>query len=122
RGLDDAAAHPERFGTVWSLEASSNNNNADAAWIGAPAAIAKDRDIVQVAEVGKLQAPLGSLVVPFYAITPTSGPPLRFAAIEGRGPLHVGEIALGPDTAKVLHVHVGDRVPVGDGHHFRVVG
>jgi hypothetical protein len=119
RGLDDAAAHPERFGAVWTLEASSYSNDPTP---GLPATIAKDPDIVQVAKVGRLQAPIGDLVVPFYAITPTSGPPLRFATLDGRGPRRSGEIALGPDTAKVLHTHVGDRITAGDGHHFRVVG
>jgi hypothetical protein len=119
RGLDDAAAHPERFGAVWTLEASNYNNDPSP---GLPGTIAKDPDIVQVAKVGRLQAPIGDLVVPFYAITPTSGPPMHFATIEGRGPRRSGEIALGPDTAKMAHIHVGDRIVAGDGHHFRVVG
>jgi ABC-type lipoprotein release transport system permease subunit len=122
RGLDDAAAHPERFGAVWGVQADFYGDDPDQDWYSAPATIAKDPDVVQVAKVGRTQAPLGDIVVPFYAVTPTSGPPMHFATLEGRGPRRSGELALGPDTARVLHAHIGDSIAAGDGHHFRVVG
>jgi hypothetical protein len=72
--------------------------------------------------VGRTQAPLDDVVVPFYAIHPTSGKSLAFVTLQGRAPERAGEVVLGPDTAHVIGAEIGDRITLGDGQRFHVVG
>jgi hypothetical protein len=120
RGLDDAATHPERFGSVWNLEASFDGDDISV-WDAVPKQLAADPSVASVSTVGRAQGPVGDIVLPFYAIEPSSGPVLRFTTVDGRGPTRPGEVALGPDSAHVLGLHVGDPL-VLNGHRFRVVG
>jgi hypothetical protein len=84
--------------------------------------MAADPDVEAVATVGRTQAPLDDIVVPFYAIQASAGKPFAFVTLDGRAPEHPGEVVLGPDTAHVIGARIGDRIAVGDGQHLRVVG
>jgi hypothetical protein len=122
QGLDDAASHPERFGTTWQMEASFYGRDVSDEWRHLPELLKADRDVTGVARVGHVAAPIDGLVVPIYTIEPAKGRRLSYATLEGRPPEHRGEVVLGPDTAHRLHVDIGDQVTAGDGHRFRVVG
>ena len=41
------------------------------------------------------------------------GPAIELVTIAGRAPRHSGEVAMGPATARLLHVGIGDMVAVG---------
>jgi hypothetical protein len=122
RGLDDAASHPERFGTTWQLEATFYGPEPGEGWADLPHLLEGDPDVVGVARLGRVPAPIDGLVVPIYSVAHAGGRPIDYATIDGRRPRGRGEILLGPDTADRLHVGIGDRVTVGDGQRFRVVG
>ena len=113
-GVDDTLTHPERAGQVWDL----------AYYPGAPErVIARDKDVAGAAHLDRGSAELDAIAVPVYGIRPV-GRPLRMVVLDGRAPAAADEIALGPSTASLLHVGVGDAVRPGSGktRSLRVVG
>jgi hypothetical protein len=66
---------------------------------------------------------LNDVAVPVYALKPIATP-LDTVVISGRAPKTDDEIALGPSTANVLHLGIGDTVRAGltKKRTFRVVG
>jgi hypothetical protein len=75
-----------------------------------------DRDVLAVDNQG----------VPTFAIRPMRSEPvtpITFTVVAGRAPVRIGEAAIGPATAKDLHLHVGDSVTVGPARaRVRLVG
>src|SRR5262249_51790008 len=59
--------------------------------------------------------------LPFYGVEDVTGS-TRFVVLHGRPPGRRGEVLLGPDTAKTFGVGVGDRIEIGSGGRFTVVG
>jgi ABC-type lipoprotein release transport system permease subunit len=113
-GVDDTLTHPERAGQAWDL----------AYYPGAPEqAIAHDKDVAGAAHLNRGSADLDGVSVPVYGIRPV-GRPLRMVVLDGRAPARPDEIALGPSTATLLHVGVGDTLRPGSGRNrsLRVVG
>jgi predicted lysophospholipase L1 biosynthesis ABC-type transport system permease subunit len=75
-----------------------------------------DRTVLNVGNVG----------APVFSVRPIAGAsstPIQFTLISGHAPHGRGEAAIGPATAKDLHVEVGDTVSVGPRHdRVKVVG
>ena len=75
-----------------------------------------DRDVINVGRVG----------APVFSVRPIAGTtttPITFTLTSGRGPRRRGEAAIGPATAKDLHVGIGDTIAVGhSGARVRIVG
>ena len=63
---------------------------------------------------------------PVFSVRPVAGAsatPITFTLISGRAPQGRGEAAIGPATAKDLHVGIGDTVSVGASHaRVKIVG
>jgi hypothetical protein len=80
------------------------------------AEVVMDRDVIGVGGQG----------APTFTIRPMGrahSTPISFTVVAGRPPAGLGEAAIGPATARDLHVHIGDTVRVGDFRaRVRIVG
>jgi len=128
RGIGYALHHPALAGVTWdasvtpaaSAQTGRNVTTELARRVleakGVQAVAVVDRDVINVGNVG----------APVFAVRPIAGThstPISFTLISGRAPRGVGEAAIGPATAKDLHVGVGDTVAVGASHtRVRIVG
>jgi hypothetical protein len=130
RGLDDALAHPERAGVTWDAFVGPRQSDITPSGVGlnkkfvarvlaAPnvaAAAVVDRQLISVNGVG----------VPTYSLRGVSGgraAPIALTVTKGRAPTARGEVAIGPQSAKEVGVHVGDLVRVGRSPtRLRIVG
>ena len=121
RGISDSLSHPERAGVTWDATgvtqpAAYRPGSLDPAVVGqvvaaAPAGTAMsivDRQVIDVGGVG----------VPTFAIRDNGQgkPNVGLALTSGRAPGSDGEAAIGPATARNLHLGIGDTVTVGDAH------
>jgi ABC-type lipoprotein release transport system permease subunit len=123
-GIGDATSHAERFGSVWDVEVTPADQLADDAFRATTDRLAHDARVADVARVARLVLPVGregDMALPFYGVEDVTGS-TRFVVLHGRPPAHRGEVLLGPDTAKTFGVGVGDRVEIGSGGRFTVVG
>jgi ABC-type lipoprotein release transport system permease subunit len=117
-GLHDALAHGERAGVTWDLtvqpppDAYTTTGDVKPAIASAiqkasgGALAVMDRELVPVNGIG---APTFSIRTAADNTTPIS-----FGLLSGRAPRTVDEVAIGPATARDLHVKVGDTVQLGD--------
>jgi ABC-type lipoprotein release transport system permease subunit len=118
RGINYALHHPALAGVTWdasvtpALSAQTGRNISPklARHVtqapGIRAAAVVDRDVINVGNVG----------APVFSVRPVAGAsatPITFALTSGRAPRGQGEAAIGPATAKDLHVGIGDTVSVG---------
>jgi ABC-type lipoprotein release transport system permease subunit len=118
RGINYALHHPALAGVTWdasvtpALSAQTGRNISPklARHVtqapGIRAAAVVDRDVINVGNVG----------APVFSVRPVAGAsatPITFALTSGRAPRGRGEAAIGPATAKDLHVGIGDTVSVG---------
>jgi ABC-type antimicrobial peptide transport system permease subunit len=127
-GIANALAHPALAGVTWDASVTPSPQAQTGRNVTARladrlvrdkavhAAAVIDRDLINVNHVG----------VPTFALRPitgTSGTPISFTLTSGRAPSGLGEAAIGPATAKDLHVGIGDTVSVGRvGAPVRIVG
>jgi hypothetical protein len=128
RGITTALAHPELAGITWdagvtpALPAQTGRNISPSLARhmtqkdGVLAAAVVDRTVINVGSVG----------APIFSVRPIAGSsatPIAFTVISGHAPLDRTEAAIGPATAKDLHVAIGDTVSVGPEHaRVRIVG
>ena len=123
--MDDAIADPSRFGTNWDLEMSINDFSGALTFDEAMDRVDADGEVRASAIAGKSLLVVDGVTTPTWSIAPRKGD-LDFTVLEGRRPDTLGEIALGPETAAVAGVEVGDDVEVvaadGSTHRLRVVG
>ena len=128
RGITNALHHPELAGVTWDASVTPANRAQTGRNIspelarrvteakGVRAAAVVDRDVINVGNVG----------APVFSVRPIAGAsttPITFTLISGRAPRGRGEAAIGPATAKDLHVGIGDTVSVGASHtRVRIVG
>ncbi|MBA2496990.1 MAG: ABC transporter permease [Acidimicrobiia bacterium] len=124
-GIDDSLAHPERAGVTWDATATVDLSAyapdglrpevIDEVLAGAPvgsSAAVVDRQVLDIDGVG----------APTFAFRESRGEaPIALAVTEGRAPTAVGEAAIGPETARVLGVGVGDTASFS-GREVDVVG
>jgi ABC-type lipoprotein release transport system permease subunit len=120
-GITNALDHPQLAGVTWdasvtpatSAQTGRNVTTAMALRVmaakGVSAVAVVDRDVINVNNVG----------APVFTVRPVAGThttPIGLTLISGRAPRGLGEAAIGPATAKDLHVGVGDTVTVGATH------
>jgi ABC-type lipoprotein release transport system permease subunit len=109
RGVDDALHRPERVGQVWDLEATASE---DMDLATAKAIVADNSDVDAFALRSRVPAIVDGKDIPLYSLLNLQGS-LRFVVTSGRAPDGDDELALGPRTAALLGVGVGDTVRVG---------
>jgi ABC-type lipoprotein release transport system permease subunit len=128
RGITNALHHPQLAGVTWDASVTPANGAQTGRNVspelarrvtetkGVRAIAVVDRDVINVGNVG----------APVFAVRPIAGAsatPITFTLIAGRAPRGRGEAAVGPATAKDLHVGIGDTVSVGASHtRVRIVG
>jgi predicted lysophospholipase L1 biosynthesis ABC-type transport system permease subunit len=128
RGISNALHDPRLAGITWdagltpAVHAQTGRNISTrladklTRKNGIRAAAVVDRDVINVGNVG----------APVFSVRPIAGAsttPISFTLTSGRAPRGRGEAAIGPATAKDLHVGIGDTVSVGAAHvRVKVVG
>ena len=128
RGITNALHHPKLAGVTWNVGITPANRAQTGRNVspqlarrvthtaGVQASAVVDRDVINVGNVG----------APVFAVRPIAGAsttPITFTLISGHAPKGVGEAAIGPATAKDLHVGIGDVVSVGAAHsRVKIVG
>jgi hypothetical protein len=128
RGITVALHHPELAGVTWDAtvtptpKAQTGRNISPAlarrltSREGIAAAVVVDRTVINVGDVG----------APVFSVRPIAGAsatPISFTLLSGRAPSGPGEAAIGPATAKDLHVGIGDTISVGGSRtRVRIVG
>jgi ABC-type lipoprotein release transport system permease subunit len=128
RGIGDSLAHPERAGVTWDATATTppstyEPTGLDPAVVSRVVAAAPDGTAVSI--VDRQVINVGGVGVPTFAVRDngTGKPNVALAVTSGRAPTADGEAAIGPATARDLHVGMGGSVAVGDrGESVRVVG
>jgi hypothetical protein len=128
RGITNALHHPALAGVTWDATVSPADRAQTARNVsselarrvarvkGVQATAVVDRDVINIGTVG---APVFSV----RPITGTSTTPIAYTLVSGRAPRGRGEAAIGPATAKDLHVGIGDTVTVGALHaRVKIVG
>lgn len=113
-GLVGALHHQERGGRTWDLMLDTPYGDE---------VITSDADIAGAIEVVRYVVDLGGRSVPAYATRPI-GNPIDVVVLDGRYPQDDDEVAIGPATAALLDVAIGDDLRAGpDGERpVRVVG
>lgn len=128
RGIEDSLAHPERAGVTWDATVKGDLAAAyeptlgfsreavdqvlDASAPGSSAAVI-DRQVLAVDGVG----------VPTFALrSPRGDRPVTLSITKGRAPRTLGEAAIGPETARVLGLGLGDTTSFDEGPRMKVVG
>jgi hypothetical protein len=125
-GIHHALANPQLAGVTWaatitplpedltptSVSSGLLRKAQQAAPDGSTAVVR--RDLVEVDGVG----------VPTYSVVDVSdrAGPISFVLVSGRAPGAAGEAAIGPSTAKLLGVHVGDWARIADRARVHIVG
>ena len=110
-GIDDALASPTRSGQVYDALVTPESVAQYHAFRP------KLEHLPQVANVAVIRhgtADVGGAGLPLWQLQPLRGP-MSFTLLSGRRPT-AGEVAIGPSTARQLHVRVGDHVRVGGAH------
>jgi ABC-type lipoprotein release transport system permease subunit len=114
-GLSAALTHPARAGVTWDavvnpLPSDQRGARVAQSRIDAIAAVPDVSDVATVSrEVSEVASTAG---VQVFAIEPNVGS-VQLETTKGRGPSRDDEAALGPRTAQLLGVGVGDTITVG---------
>lgn len=117
-GIDDALVNPERAGQIWDAELVGNDNPAP----GVPPELEAEEAVAELATLDRINVEFeGAAGVPIYALNPVRGA-WAFTLLEGRNPVAVDDVVIGPATAKALGVAVGDTMRTADGRELRIVG
>jgi hypothetical protein len=119
-GLRDALAHPARAGVTWDATVEPARSQYAARGLS-PALLARVAAVPGVrsaASVDRLVIDVNGVGVPGFTVrTPSSAAnPITLTTIAGRPPEGPNEAAIGPASARDLHVAIGDVVTVGDAH------
>jgi FtsX-like permease family len=128
RGITNALAHPEVAGVTWDASVTPATSATTGRNISATLAdhLTKKQGVRAAVVVDRTVIDVGSVGAPVFSVRPIAGAsttPIQFTLISGRAPHGRGEAAIGPATAKDLHVGVGDTVSVGATHaRVKIVG
>lgn len=124
-GIDDALHRPERIGQTWDLEASPlvDPSALDALIEQTTTKLARNRDVGAFALMSRVATVVDRKGdVPLYALR-TLGGSMRFTTLQGRAPVAVDEVALGPRTTSAIGARIGDTITVGPAsRRVKVVG
>jgi hypothetical protein len=118
RGITGALAHPERAGVTWDAGVTPDPTAQTARNVtpGLARSIRSDRDVAAASVLDRAVINVGAVGTPTFAVRPLTGAhttPISFTLISGRAPTAKDEAAIGPATAKDLHVGIGDTVTIG---------
>lgn len=130
-GVQDSLDHPERAGVNWQAIYTPSSPDTTPTSVK-PAILARtrqDRDVASASLIDHVVGQVRDLGVPTFALRPVLSregrPPIGLTILSGRAPTRPDEVALGPATAKELHLAIGDRTTIGNGQHpatVRMVG
>jgi hypothetical protein len=127
-GLRDALAHPDRAGVTWDAIVAPHDNDFTVTGLK-PAVFDRVRaapNVDAVVLVDRELIPANGVGVPTFMLRPdgtTRGAPVALTLTSGHEPRNAHEGAIGPATARELHVNVGDTVKVGASHYpVKIVG
>jgi hypothetical protein len=126
-GLDDAVNTPERYGQTWQAAGFLGLNGHDfvnpAKEKAELSKLANLPDVAGVNDTRLTPVTIGNESLTLFELLPLGGG-VTPVSIDGREPRANDEIALGPQTAKLLGAHVGERVEVKGAHTlpFKVSG
>ena len=117
-GLHDALAHGERAGVTWDLTVEPPPDAYTTTGDVKPAIASAIRDASggALALINRQLVPVNGIGAPAFSIGASNGSaePISFGLLSGRAPRTADEVAIGPATARDLHVKVGDTVQLGD--------
>ena len=124
RGLNDALAHPARAGVAWDATVTPVTDDRTTAGVS-QTRIDSIRAVPAVADavsVSRLVSEVNGAGVPLFSVEPAGGS-IALVSTSGRPPDRDDEAAIGPETARQLHIGIGDSVSVGSlDHRVRIVG
>lgn len=126
RGINDSLHHPERAGVSWDATVIVDQSGYDPSGMrsevvdeilaAAPprsSSVVVDRQVLAVGGVG----------VPAFTLrAPRGDQPILLSLTKGRAPHAVGEVAIGPETSRILGLRLGDTVAFDSGQKVTVVG
>ncbi len=112
-GIDDALTTPARSGQIWDATAFFDD---PAGLQTAEHYVRTNADVVAAGRMERAPVTVRGTEIPLYTVTALRGN-RPFATIAGRAPRGDAEVALGPSSARVLHLGVGDRVALRQGDH-----
>jgi ABC-type lipoprotein release transport system permease subunit len=110
--LDMLLDQPARYGVLWDAEVIAVGSSTEGVSAAGDAALT-DPDVDAVSE-GYAGVPLaiGDLRVSGIAVGDRRGPSLMATLLDGRFPVGAGEVILGTQTMRELHVAIGDSVTI----------
>ncbi|HVU72391.1 MAG TPA: ABC transporter permease [Mycobacteriales bacterium] len=113
-GLDAAADNPLRFGQTMDYGSFVAANGAPTPdQVKGIDAAGHDPAVAFLDDLRVDVFPINARPVSTFSLLPVGPGAVRTVSLHGRAPTASDEVALGPTTAKDLHVHVGDVVTVG---------
>ena len=119
-GLDTTARNPDRFGQTLHWIGFVAEGAPDPAFAPALQQAKSDPDIAVLNDTRVDVMPINGRGTSTFSLDPVVGH-VPIVSLHGRPPDSPGEIAIGPNTAKVLHVGVGSVVDIG-ARRFTVSG
>jgi hypothetical protein len=123
-GLNDALTHPLRAGVSWDATVTPLQTDLTQTGVskGRVDSIAAVPGVDAAAVVSNLVSTVNGAGVPIYSVEQDAGS-VQLVPTAGRGPRSDNEAAVGPATAKQLHIAIGDTIVVGSlKRRVRVVG
>jgi ABC-type lipoprotein release transport system permease subunit len=124
-GLRAALTHPERAGVTWDAAVTPKPTDSRGIDVARSRidSIVRVPDVAGVSIVGRQVSEAGGATgVQIFTVTPKLGS-VALETTKGRAPSTDGEAAIGPQTARVLGVNIGDTITVGSlAHRVHVVG
>ncbi|HEX4493480.1 MAG TPA: ABC transporter permease [Acidimicrobiia bacterium] len=119
RGIDDALERPTRSGQVYDALVTPDSQ---AQYRAFPAKLEHLPQVAKIALIRHGTANVAGAGLPLWDLEPMRGA-MDFTMLSGDTPRD-GEVAIGPATARQLHVHVGERLRVRGTHPttLRVTG
>lgn len=125
RGVSDAAGHPERAGVVADAEFSVVVDDPGDVRPSERlvATVAAQPGVTAAVSLLRYPSDISGLAVPTFGFGDRIvGDDIEPTVIDGRRPSSDDEVALGPATADLLGVAIGDEVALQDGRPATVVG
>ena len=128
RGITNALDHPALAGITWDVAVTPAQQATTGRNVSTRLAdlISKDKQVRASAVVDRTVINVGHVGAPVFSVrapTGASSTPIGFTLVAGQAPRGRDEAAIGPATAKDLHVGIGDTVSVGTaGARVRIVG
>jgi hypothetical protein len=120
-GIDNTANDLTKFGQTWTHMGFVSFGGPTKAEEAAIHQVARnDTDIASLDDLRSAVLPINGRGTGTFSLTPLRGD-FQVVSLSGHPPVSADEISIGPNTAKALHVGVGDQVTVA-GEHFTVSG